>query len=467
MNHETKTQSHVGFIVTIDGPSASGKSTIAKLLAKRLNFLHLDTGAIYRSIALWCQQHNLSDAEATTIASRLQEIDYACEIDDGIKVHRLGGKIVNDAIRTPRISQLASKLALIQEVRDLATSIQRKIVNGFSVVVEGRDAGTVVFPNAPVKIYLIANRQERAKRRVLELKAKYPNSAEEYSLEATIQELQERDERDRNRILSPMKKAVDAVTIDTSGLSIEQVLKKLMKVVKLRKPRKGGAIWRYLIGEKRAQTTFLYKITYLTTYVIYRMLYRYRVYGLENYPCLEDKATIVAPNHSSFLDPPAVGIACPCELHALAIDYLFRIPLLGWILRRINVHPVSSNVTDAKVLRSVVSLLKEGRHVLIFPEGSRSRDDQLLKFKRGVAVLAALTNCSITPTYVDGAFLAWRRGKMFPKPWGKISVVFGKPLHWKDYESKYESRRQAEQALLEDLKSSILELKKKFRQSKS
>ena len=255
---------------------------------------------------------------------------------------------------------------------------------------------------------------------------------------------------------------MDAVTIDTTGLSIEAVLKKIVKVVKQRRPKAPGKIWTKLIGYKRAQTTFLYKISYLTTFVIYKICFRLKVYGLENYPCDGETAAIVAPNHSSFLDPPAVGVACPCELHALGIDYLFRVPLLGWLLRRINVHPVSSQVTDASVLRTVVSLLKEGRHVLIFPEGGRSHDDQLLPFKRGVGVLAALTGCCIVPTYIHGAFEAWRKGRICPKPWGRISVVFGKPLHWKDYEEKFESRREAEAAIMNDLKDRILELRKDF-----
>ncbi len=450
-------------VVTIDGPCASGKSTIAKLLAHQLGFEHLDTGAIYRVIALWCFRHGWKESDASLFIPRLSEIQYECEVTDGFKVHKLNRVIVNDQIRTPEISQLASKLAAIQEVRDLATTIQRRLAKGKNVVVEGRDAGTVVFPRAPVKIFLVASKLERARRRLLELQKKFPEKEGCLSLEMMTKELEERDERDRNRELSPMIKPIDAVTVDTTGLSIHKVLKKIVKFVKLRSPKPPGEIWIKLVGLRRARTNFLYKFTLLLTLVIYKLFYRLKVYGLENYPAEGDVATIVAPNHISFLDPPAVGVACPSELHAMGIDYLFKIPIIKSILPRINVHPVSSQVTDAGVIRTVVSLLKEGKNVMIFPEGGRSDNNELLPFKRGVGVLAALTGCSITPTYVDGPYKIWKKGNIFPKPWGKVSVIFGKPIYWRDYEGKYASRREAEKAIMNDVRDQIQKMKDTFK----
>ena len=451
----------LSIVITIDGPSASGKSTVAKMVADKMKYEHLDTGGIYRTIAYWCSMNGWTEKDREKFITRLDEIDYKFESKRGRRVHCLGGKIVNNEIRTPEISQLASRLAVFSEVRRVATDIQRSIAKGYSLVVEGRDAAWV-FPSSPVKIFLTATIEERAKRRVEELKGKYPDKADQFNIEETIKEIGERDERDRERKNSPLKKAIDAVNIDTTGLTINEVVKRIVKVIKLRKARSPGRLWTYLIGERRAQTTLSYRLVYIITRTIYRLIYRLKIYGEENFPCDDDCATIVAPNHASFLDPPAIGIACPAELHALGIDYLFRIPVVGRILPLINVHPVSSGVTDAGVLRTIVSLLKEGRHCVIFPEGSRSRDNELKDFKRGIGVLAALTKCSITPTYVDGVYEAWKRGQLLPKPWGKISVVFGKPVYWKDFADKYKSKKEAEVAISNEVKARIQELKDNF-----
>ncbi len=452
-------------IITIDGPSASGKSTVAREVAKKLGFEHLDTGAIYRAIAVWCDENGWNENDFKTFVPRLGEIKYVVDVTKNRTLYKLNNNIINNKIRSPQISQLASKVATIQEVRNYATEIQRKIADQKSIVVEGRDAGKVVFVKASVKIYLIASLDERAKRRLTELKLKNPEKSDDFTLEDTKKELQERDKRDREREHSPMQRAVDAQSIDTTGLNITQVVNMIVKIAKSRRPRKPNIVWKWLMGDRRAQTNLVYKLSFLLTTVIYKVFYRLKVYGLENFPLDDDCATIVAPNHSSFLDPPAAGISCPCEMHALGIDYLFKAPIIGWFLPRMNVHPVANDVTDSKIIRMIVSLLKEGRNVLIFPEGARSPDNQLLPFKRGVTVLAALTKCSITPTYIDGAYESWKRGNLFPKPWGKISIVYGKPLYWKDYESRFPSKREAEREMLKDLKDRIQEMKDTFKRT--
>lgn len=452
-------------IVTIDGPSASGKSTIARLIAKKLKYEHLDTGAIYRAIALWVSRQGYDETNQEEFVPRLDKIDYRVVNKGPLRQHLLSGKVVNNELRTKEISQLASKLAVIKEVRNVATNLQREIAKDKNIVVEGRDAGTAVFPGATVKIYLTAKMEERAKRRLEELKKKFPDQELDLTLEETMKELSERDERDRNRDNSPMKRAVDAFNVDTTGKTIKEVIKETVTLIKRRRVRKPNPIWSFLIGEERASTTLVYKCVYLFSWCVYRLFYRIKVYGLDNFPLNDKVATIVAPNHVSYLDPPAVGLACPCELHAMAIDYLFKFPLFGYVFPKINVHPVSNDVSDAKVIRMIVSLLKGRNNVLIFPEGTRSLDNKILPLKRGVAVLATLTGCSITPTYIDGVHKAWPRKNAIPKPWGKISVVFGKPLYIKEYQERGLSKREAEKAILDDLKAAIEDLQKNFKRS--
>lgn len=443
-------------VVTIDGPCASGKSTIAKKIAERLHFQHIDTGAIYRTIALWAFRNCGTEENKNLWLPCLNSIKYEFIVQGREVLHKLNDEIVNDKIRTPQISQLSSRLAVIPEVREVATRFQREIAKGCDVVVEGRDAGTVVFPSAPVKIYLTAQSHERAKRRLEELRR--CSKGECGTFEETLKEIQERDERDEKRAVSPMKKPVDAVTIDTTGMTIDQVVNEVIRIVKQRRPRKPSWLSQKLMGKERAHTSFAYKAVFLFMKAIYKLFYRIKIYGVENYPINDVCATIVAPNHVSFLDPPAIGLACPVELHSLGIDYLFKPRILRWLLPKINVHPVSGKLTDTKVIRTVVSLLKEGKDILIFPEGQRSPTGKLLPLKRGVSVLAALTGCSITPTYIGGAYEIWPRNKRFPKLWGKITVTFGKPLYFEEYARAYPSRKEAEGAILADLEKALKQL---------
>jgi len=214
-------------IIAIDGPSAAGKSTLAKRLAKDLGFTYLDTGAMYRALALKVLSEGIdisNDGALTELIDRT-EIDIA-ETGGKLKV-LLDGEDVSEEIRTPEVSQMASKTSALKVVRHWMLLLQRALGQRGNVVAEGRDIGTVVFPDAEVKIYLDASVQERARRRVEELR----KAGRQVSLDETLREMGERDKRDSERDLAPLRKANDAIAIDSTSLDAETLAQRVMQEI--------------------------------------------------------------------------------------------------------------------------------------------------------------------------------------------------------------------------------------------
>ncbi|MCI0515086.1 (d)CMP kinase [candidate division KSB1 bacterium] len=208
------------FIVAIDGPAGSGKSTTAILVAAELKFAFLDSGAMYRTIALGILRRGVGFDNPAKIVEVLFELKFDFQFTPGRLLVILDGEDVTDSIRSPEVNQVVAIVAAIPEIRRQMLPIQRKVGNKISLVAEGRDVGTVVFPKADLKIFLTASIEARAQRRYLELIKKH----HEVSLEAIKQEIELRDLKDKQRELSPLVKAADAIELDTSNLTItEQV----------------------------------------------------------------------------------------------------------------------------------------------------------------------------------------------------------------------------------------------------
>jgi len=212
-------------IIAIDGPAGAGKSTIAKNLAARLGFFYVDTGAMYRALTLKVIKNKLNFEDTKTLLELAHntEISLRQQKDKKMRIF-LDGDDVSEQIRAPELTQSVFKIARIPEIRELMVAWQREYGRDHSIVMEGRDIGTVVFPKAEKKFYLDATCQIRAQRRFKELKDK----GVEADLEEIIRQIQQRDQRDKNRSCGPLKKAADAVYIDTSDLNITQVLEALL-----------------------------------------------------------------------------------------------------------------------------------------------------------------------------------------------------------------------------------------------
>lgn len=213
-------------VIAIDGPAGAGKSTIAKRLADRLGFTYIDTGAMYRAVALWALRQSVDFDDY----HRMEQLALASEIELAPGRIQLNFEDVTTAIRTPDVTNGASKIAVIPGVRRAMVAKQREIGQKVSVVMEGRDIGTVVFPNADVKVYLDATLEERVRRRLAESRAK----GVEVSAAALTAQMKERDERDSTRADAPLAQAPDAVYLDSTNLTEDEVTEAILKMVRAR-----------------------------------------------------------------------------------------------------------------------------------------------------------------------------------------------------------------------------------------
>ncbi len=214
--------------IAIDGPSGSGKSSLAKLLAKEMNFIYVDTGALYRTVGLFMIRNGISLDDNPKIIEKLKGLEVTlCHDDEGAQHVLLNGEDVGDNIRTPDVSSAASKVSAIPEVRAFLLDTQRDIAKTHNVIMDGRDIGTVIFPDAQVKIFLTANDISRAERRYKELKEKGKN----VTLEEIISIMTERDKNDRTRKEAPAVPAEDAVLLDNSELDLNQTAEAVKKII--------------------------------------------------------------------------------------------------------------------------------------------------------------------------------------------------------------------------------------------
>jgi CMP/dCMP kinase len=206
-------------IIAIDGPSGAGKSTLAKRLAKQLGFIYLDTGAMYRALALKVLREGIDLSDDALLAEVVSSTDIDLKENAGRLEVLLDGRDVAGEIRTPEVSQMASRISASKSVRARMLELQQAVGQRGSLVAEGRDIGTVIFPEAEVKVFLDASARERARRRYQELKA----AGREVDFDATLKEMEERDRRDSERALAPLRRADDAMVIDSSDLDADAV----------------------------------------------------------------------------------------------------------------------------------------------------------------------------------------------------------------------------------------------------
>ncbi len=429
-------------VVTIDGPAGSGKSTVARLLAERIGATFLDTGAMYRAVTLAAIRDGVDLTNEERVLQVVREHRFDFQAGAGKLIVRIDGQDVTEPIRDPDLTAQVRHIAGAGRVREQLVAMQRAFASRHDkIVTEGRDQGTVAFPDAKAKFYLTADPAERARRRAAELQAK----GAAVDLEEIRQAIVSRDKSDESRTVGPLKSARDAVTLDTTGLTVEEVVDRIrLKVQEQGSPPllRGEGVPPLVARAScpRSSTkdnpheslqvprspAVWYWIARFLCHVFTIVFFRYRAYGRENIPT--EGAFVLACNHQSFMDPVFCGISVKRHVTYMARDTLFKNWFFGPLIASVNAIPISRDKPEIAVMRLVIDRLREGAAVCLFPEGTRTEDGRIASFKPGFGLLCRRSKAAVVPVLVEGAFEAWPRQKKLFRPGSPIVVQFGKPL---------------------------------------
>ena len=423
----------MGINVALDGPSGAGKSTIAKRIAAKLGYVYVDTGALYRSIALYMVAEGIPADDSEKVVPALPSVKVELEYREGSQHVILNGEDVSDKIRTPEISMAASKVSAIPEVRTFLFDLQRDIAARNDIIMDGRDIGTVVLPDADVKIFLTATPEERANRRFKELQEKGDPSTYEEVLKDIIQ----RDYNDTHRETAPLKKAEDAVEVDSTSMTLDEVVEHISAIIeekaakkkrpaeKVKKERKPLLDFSDVEPVKRGKKLnpirmFFYNILRYLVIFGFKIAYNLKYEGKENVP--KDGSNIFASNHRGYVDPVFISLACRVPNTFMAKEELFHAnKFFVWIIKKFGAFPVERGKGDMQAINTSFEKLNSGRNLVIFPEGTRSHDGKVGRGKTGVALIAAVAQCPVIPVGInyEGEKLKFRK---------KVVIRFGKPI---------------------------------------
>lgn len=399
----------MGLNCALDGPSGAGKSTIAKALANKLGFIYVDTGALYRSIGLYAVKKGAATDSADEVLPLLNEIKVELKYVDGAQRVILNGEDVSELIRTPEISMAASNVSAIPAVREFLLDLQRDIAGKNDIIMDGRDIGTVILPNAEVKVFMTASAEERARRRYEELTAK----GQSVIYDDILRDINQRDYNDTHRDIAPLKKAKDAIELDTTSMSIDEVVEHIEKLVRSAQ-KKEQRSFRKIPAFRR----WFYAILRFIAAIPFMIAFDLRYEGKENLP--KTGSVILAGNHRTWFDPILIAIRVKFISAYMAKAELFDIFPLNLIIRAVHGFPTRRNSADVSALSRAEKAIRDGYNLTIFPEGTRSKDGKIGRARSGVAYIAS--KCGV-PVYPVGISF---KGKLHFR--SRITVRFGRPL---------------------------------------
>lgn len=397
------------FIVTIDGSSGSGKSTTARAVADRLGLLYLDTGAMYRGVTYKAISKGIALEDGAALGRLAGGLVFEFK-NEGERLF-VDGEDVSREIRSPEVSAAVSIVSAHPEVRKAMVRLQRRFGERGGIVVEGRDVGSVVFPHAHAKFFMVADLEVRASRRQAQLEGQNLSA----DLGSIRQNLRERDRTDSSRDVSPLIESPGAMHIDTGALSFEEQVDWVAEKILAR----AGFLENLRLDEGRAleawnHKNFFYNLVASTVRVLMRTFFGARMYGQERIRYAVPM--IFASNHISYLDPPFIGSMLPREILFVSKAELFRIPVLGWLIKRLNAIPLRRGSFDRKALDLTTSWLEQGRSILVFPEGTRFPVGRPGPAKAGVGMLAEKAGVPVVPIFLRGTNhllrALWRRPRM-------------------------------------------------------
>lgn len=408
--------------IAIDGPAASGKSTMARAIASRLGIIMVNSGAMYRAVTWKILSEGIDPRNTPVVLSLLDEIEITCGDDGLISTIQIDGVNPEPHLRNPEINENVSTVSAIPEVREKLVTLQRDYLKRTHVVMEGRDIGSVVFPETPFKIYIDADPEVRNRRR--------SGDGEEDSVA-------KRDAADSSRKTAPLKIADGATVLDTSKLSIEGAIGAAIEILRKQGFPMPHAAYFDESEEPKKMMRWIYWLGWLLFGAAYRTLFGLRIIGREN--LILSGPVLVASNHQSFLDPPLIGNLYQTEMVFFARKTLF-VSIGKWLFPQWNAIPIDQEKPDMSSMKTVIRKLKEGWRVLVFPEGARTLDGEIGPAAPGIGMIAAKAGVPIQPVRIFGADKALPRGsgKM---SFARITVKVGKPIilspeEFKDYSNK-------------------------------
>ena len=433
----------MGFVVAIDGPAGSGKGTITSKIAKRMKLNSIDTGAMYRCVTLSCIRNNVDLNDVEKIKEILENINIELIKEKDNLIVKLNGEDVSKEIRENPVNKMVSKVSAIREVRDKLVELQRKMSESQDIIMEGRDITTVVFPNADVKIYLDADLEERARRRLKQNKEKNIDC----TYEEVLEDMRKRDESDMNKTYGALKKADDAILVDSTNLTEKQVIKEIEKIIK--KQKKVNKLEPKIYWE-RPETKwkiFVRKIVKGFLRSLYRIAFRMEITGEENKTKAgENGGFIICANHVNYLDAVAVVVFSKEKIRFIGKYDLARVGIIRWLEHLFDVIPIKRNTQDLEAMKRSLKALKNGEILGIFPEGTRKGMEKNQKVKNGAAFMAIRSGVPVVPVGISGSF----------KPFGKVKIKYGEPLDMSKYKVKGKEKEGQEQATKEIMDNIVM-----------
>jgi cytidylate kinase len=422
--------------IAIDGPAASGKSTLARALAERLGLVMVNSGAMYRAVTWKILREEIDPADNAAVIRLLDQMDIHCGQHGSISTIRIDGTDPTPFLREPEINANVSTVSAIPQVRDRLVALQRDYLKRTHVVMEGRDIGSVVFPETPFKIYIDADPAVRDERR---------------SGDGEIDSVSQRDAADSSRKTAPLVVAVGATKLDTSALTITGVIEAAIAIL----AKQGFPLPQETppLPDEEPPTPmrWIYWLGWMSFGAAYRTLFGLRIIGDEN--LIKAGPVLVASNHQSFLDPPLIGNLYKTEMVYFARKTLFK-GIGAWLYPQWNAIPIDQEKPDTSSMKAAIRHLKEGWRVLVFPEGQRTLDGSINEAAPGIGMIAAKAGVPIQPVRICGADKALPRGS------GKVSlaritVKVGPPILLTPEEFKAYSNKEGYLALTERIMSAI------------
>ncbi|MBR3325352.1 MAG: (d)CMP kinase [Clostridia bacterium] len=409
----------MSFIVAIDGPAGSGKGTIASAVAKKFDLFYLDTGAMYRCVTLKFLEEKIDLDDKDSVKALLKSINIDFKKEDGEEKVFLDKKDVTKEIREKHVTENVSKISHLKEVRLSMVNLQRKICSKYDSVLDGRDIGTNVFPDADIKIYLDASIDERIRRRIAQNKEKGIEMSEDEIRNSIIS----RDNNDKTSEIAPLKQAEDAIYVDTTNYSTKKNINRVCLIVKKARKKYERIQSGYVMTKETTLKRIRRSIIKHFLSAVYHIVYRIRKNGVENIE--GDEGIVICANHLNFIDAAGIVLLNKRYIRFVAKHDLYRFRIINYLGHLFNIIPVKRDSSDVKSLKLCLKSLKSGEALGIFPEGTRKGMEKNVDVKNGAAFLAYKAKVKVVPVGIKGTF----------KPFTKVEFNFGKPVDVKEFKT--------------------------------